>query len=77
MIESLNKFYQLITTDSLLNKQFELIVNKKNFTKLLVRLGAAKGYKFTVSEVEDTIKENTASEQGAYFCLPIGCWHTA
>ena len=76
-MKSLNEFYQLITSDSTLTKQFELIVHKQNFSKLLVRLGAGKGYQFTVSEVEDSIKENTASEQGSYICLPIGCWHTA
>jgi hypothetical protein len=77
MIESLNKFYQLIASDSLLSKQFELIVNKKDFSKLLVRLGAARGYNFSIPEIETTIKENTASDQGDYFCLPIGCWHKA
>ncbi len=77
MINSLNKFYKLVASDSLLTKQFESIVHKKNFTKLLVRLGASKGYKFSVSEVEDSIEENTASQQGEYICLPIGCWHKA
>lgn len=77
MINNLNKFYKLITTDSLLTKQFESIIQKKNFSKLLVRLGAANGYKFTISEVETSIQENTASEQGEYICLPIGCWHRA
>ena len=77
MIESLNKFYQLIASDSLLTKQFELIVNKQNFKKLLVRLGDSKGYKFSVADIETTIKENTASDQGDYICLPIGCWHKA
>lgn len=77
MMNNLNKFYKLITTDSLLTKQFESIIQKKNFSKLLVRLGAANGYKFTISEVETSIQENTASEQGEYICLPIGCWHRA
>ena len=77
MVISLNKFYQAITSNSLLSKQFESIVHKKNFSKLLVRLGAANGYEFTSSEVEDSIAENTASGQGEYICMPIGCWHKA
>ena len=77
MIISLNKFYNLIVSDDLLAEQFESIVHKKNFSKLLVRLGAANGYKFTIPEVESSIEENTASEQGEYICLPIGCWHKA
>ena len=77
MLITLNKFYELITSDSLLTQQFESIIHKKNFIKLLVRLGAAQGYQFTDSDVENSIKENTASEQGEYICLPIGCWHKA
>ena len=77
MIKSLNKFYQRITSDSLLTKQFESIIHKKNFPKLLVRLGRAKGYKFTISDVESSIQESTASEQGEYICFPIGGWHKA
>jgi hypothetical protein len=77
MKNTLGKFYEQITADSLLSKQFESIVNKPNFSKLLVRLGAANGYQFTASEVETSIQENTASEQGEYICLPIGCWHKA
>lgn len=75
MIESLNKFYQKISDDSLLKKQFELIISKKNFPQLLVRLGGSRGYSFTVDEIENSIKEHTAKDQGDYICFPMGCWH--
>jgi hypothetical protein len=69
MKSSLRKFYELITTDSLLTKQFESIIHQKNFSKLLVRLGAANGYKFTVSEVESSIQENTVLIKKPLFSL--------
>ncbi len=75
MKKSLQKFYQAVADDPTLIAQIETIVDKQDFSKLLVQLGAEKGYHFTSSEVESSIKDNTASEQGEYFCLPIGCWH--
>ena len=45
--------------------------------KLAAQLGAKRGYTFTASEVEASIEASTASDQGEYFCLPIGCWHKA
>ena len=73
----LEKFYQEITNDPLLMQQFESITHRKQFIKLAIRLANARGYTFTVSELEDSIEDSTASEQGEYFCLPIGCWHKA
>ena len=73
----LEKFYQEISNDPLLMQQFESITHRDQFIKLAIRLGAGKGYTFTVSELEDAIEASTASGQGEYFCLPIGCWHKA
>jgi hypothetical protein len=58
-------------------QQFESLTNKEQFIKLVMRLGAARGYTFTASELEEAIEANTATDQGNYFCLPIGCWHKA
>ena len=77
MKTDLEKFYQVVTDDPTLAQQFELITNREHFLKLVVRLGAQKGYAFTASEVEASIEANTASDQGEYFCLPLGCWHKA
>ncbi len=77
MMRSLEKFYQAVTNDSTLNRQFESITEQEDFPNQAVRLGAQKGYTFTASEVKASIEECTASDQGEYFCLPIGCWHKA
>lgn len=77
MKADLEKFYQEITDDPLLMQQFESITHQKQFVKLAIRLAAVRGYTFTASELEDAIEASTASEQGEYFCLPIGCWHKA
>lgn len=72
--KDLSQFYQAFSHDSTLFKQFEAIANQENFLLLAVQLGAEKGYNFTISEVEADIESSTASGQGKYFCLPIGCW---
>ena len=77
MKADLEKFYQEVNNDPLLMQQFESITHREHFIKLTIRLAAAKGYTFTASELEDAIETSTASEQGEYFCLPIGCWHKA
>jgi hypothetical protein len=73
----LEKFFQELTNDPLLRQQFESITHREQFINLAIRLGAGRGYTFTVSELEDVIEASTASGQGEYFCLPIGCWHKA
>ena len=73
----LEKFFQELTNDPLLMQQFESITEREQFIKLAIRLGAGRGYTFTSTELEDAIEASTASEQGEYFCLPIGCWHKA
>ena len=73
--KDLAKFYQACNNNSTLFKQFESITNQENFLLLAVQLGVERGYTFTISEVEADIESSTASGQGEYFCLPIGCWH--
>jgi len=73
-MKDLQKFYQEVSNDPALIHRLEAITDKKAFTKLVTQLGAKKGYSFTTSEIEASIQENTASGQGDYFCLPIGCW---
>lgn len=74
MMEDLQNFYQEVSNDSVLTHRLESITDQKNFTKLVTQLGAKKGYDFTAADVEDSIKDHTASGQGDYFCVPVGCW---
>ena len=76
-LADLAKFWQELTNNPPLMQQFELITHRQHFIKLAMRLGAARGYTFTASELEVAIEANTAEGQGEYFCLPIGCWHKA
>lgn len=73
-MKDLQKFYQDVSSDPVLIHRLESITEKKAFTKLVTQLGAKKGYDFTASDVEASIHDHTASGQGDYFCLPIGCW---
>lgn len=74
-LRDLEKFYQELSDDPGLREQFQLIVERQEFLNLVVRLGRSRGYNFTTFELEEAIETSTASEQGEYFCLPIGCWH--
>ena len=71
----LDKFYKLVAKKPDLAQQFDSIVEAKDFHHLAVRLGATWGYTFTPAEIQASIEESTASGQGDYFCLPLGCWH--
>lgn len=73
----LEQFYQTVNNDPMLYEQFESLINQKDFLHQIVRLGVRLGYTFTDSEVEASIEASTATGQGEYFCLPIGCWHRA
>lgn len=75
MKKDLDKFYQIVADDPTLAQQFESITEKEDFLKLAVQIGSQRGYSFTVAEVESSIEDTTSSEQGEYFCLPVGCWH--
>lgn len=74
---NLEKFCQAANSDPALYQKLEAVTERKNFPNLVVKLGREKGYRFTISDVENSIQANTAAEQGDYFCLPIGCWHKA
>lgn len=77
MMKDLKNFYEAVANDATLSQQLDNIADQEDFAKRFVQLGAKKGYRFSVSEVLTSIQANTASEQGDYFCLPIGCWHKA
>ena len=71
----LDKFYKLVAKKPELTRQFDAIVERRDFPKLAVELGAKWGYTFTPREVLASIESTTATGQGEYFCLPLGCWH--
>ncbi len=71
------KFWQELINNPLLMQQFESITHREHFIKLATRLGSGRGYSFTAADLEEAIEDSTATEQGEYFCLPIGCWHKA
>lgn len=74
MKKHLDKFYKLVTKKPDLARQFDSIVEARDFPNLAVKLGATWGYTFTSAEIQASIEESTAAGQGNYFCLPIGCW---
>lgn len=65
----------MIAQDDALKSEFESIIKNDNFIALIIELGSKQGYAFTASDVATSIEENTASGQGQFFCLPMGCWH--
>jgi Nif11 domain len=75
MNKHLDKFYKLVAKNPALARQFDSIVETIDFPKLAVQLGAKWGYTFTSAEIQASIESSTASGQGDYFCLPLGCWH--
>lgn len=75
MLKDLEKFLTEVNSDPSLYQQFQSLADREGFISLAVKLGNRKGYHFTTSDLEATIAANTASGQGDYFCLPIGCWH--
>lgn len=77
MKSHLDKFYKLVAKNQSLARQFDAIVERRDFPKLAVQLGAKWGYSFTPSEIQSSIESTTANGQGDYFCLPLGCWPKA
>jgi hypothetical protein len=71
----LDKFYKLVAKNPNLAQHFETIVERKDFPRLAVQLGKKWGYTFTPAEIQSSIEASTATGQGDYFCLPLGCWH--
>jgi hypothetical protein len=70
----LNKFYDRVSQDPLLEQKLESIIKQEDFLEQMVALGISLGYKFTILEVKDAIAIHTPKEQNRYICLPIGCW---
>jgi hypothetical protein len=70
----LDRFYKLVAKKPELARQFDAIVERTDFPKLAVQLGAKWGYTFTPTELQSSIESTTATGQGEYFCLPLGCW---
>jgi truncated hemoglobin YjbI len=70
----LDRFYKLVAKNPALARQFDEIVERTDFSKLAVQLGAKWGYTFTHTELQNSIESTTATGQGEYFCLPLGCW---
>lgn len=73
-IVNLDNFYQLVSQDDRLMSQLELIMEEEDFIEQIVKLGNSLGYIFTSFDVERSIAEYTASSNGNYICLPLGCW---
>jgi hypothetical protein len=71
----LDRFYKLVAKKPDLARQFDAIVERTDFPKLAVQLGKKWGYTFTPTELQASIESTTATGQGEYFCLPLGCWH--
>jgi hypothetical protein len=74
MKRHLDKFYKLVEKKQELIQEFESIVDRTDFSNMLVKLGAQWGYTFTSAEVEASIKAHMTPGQGDYFCFPFGCW---
>lgn len=73
----LDKFYDRVSQDLLLEQKLEAIVKQENFLEQIVELGVSLGYSFTVTEVKDSMAIYTPPQQNQYLCLPIGCWQKA
>lgn len=54
--ESLEQFRQLVLRDRALQEQLREISDQEAFLALVVRLGAAHGYHFTVEEVAEALR---------------------
>lgn len=73
-VSELDKFFEIVSQNDNLMSQLELIMEGENYIEQIVELGNSLGYRFTVSDVEQSIAENTANTNSNYICLPIGCW---
>ena len=73
-LSELDNFFEVVCQDDNLMSQFELIMEGDNFIQQIVKLGNSLGYRFTVSDVEQSIVDNTSNIDSNYICLPIGCW---
>ncbi len=76
-ISELDKFYEVVIQDDNLMSQLESIIEGENLIEQIIKLGNSLGYKFTLSDVERSIANNTANFDSHYICLPIGCWQVS
>ncbi|MBD1847191.1 Nif11 family protein [Cyanobacteria bacterium FACHB-63] len=62
MSKSLEQFNQVILHDSTIQEQLKVSIDQAGFAKLMVELGAEKGYSFTVADVEEQLSVGQAVE---------------
>ena len=70
----LELFFNQILEDAELCDRIESLTNKEEFVIALLKLSQQLGYSFTITEIEQAIKEGTDERYSNYVCLPIGCW---
>ena len=73
-VSELDNFFEIVSQNENLMSQLELIIEGEKYLEQIVELGNSLGYRFTVSDVEQSIAENTVNSDSNYICLPIGCW---
>ena len=76
-ISELDRFYEVVIKDDNLMSKLESIIEEKNLIEQIIKLGNSLGYKFTLSDIEQSIADNTANSDSHYICLPIGCWQVS
>ncbi|MBD2077122.1 Nif11 family protein [Phormidium sp. FACHB-592] len=62
MAKSLEQFNQVILRDSTIQEQLKVSTDQVGFAKLMVELGAEKGYSFTTADVEEQLSVGQAVE---------------
>ncbi|MEP0919655.1 Nif11 family protein [Leptolyngbya sp. DQ-M1] len=60
MAKSLEQFNQVLLNDSTIQEQLKVSIDQAGFAKLMVKLGAEKGYSFTAADVEKQISAGQA-----------------
>ena len=56
--ESFEQFRQVVLNDAALQEKFLAVPESVEFRTLVIRLGAERGYDFTVDDIEDLLKVN-------------------
>ncbi|MBD2077121.1 Nif11-like leader peptide family natural product precursor [Phormidium sp. FACHB-592] len=62
MAKTLEQFNQVILRDSTIQEQLKVSTDQVGFAKLMVELGAEKGYSFTTADVEEQLSVGQAVE---------------
>lgn len=73
----LEKFFDMVSQNSTLNSQLDLIMEEDNFIEKIVILGNSLDYAFVAEDVRESIAEHTANPNSSYVCLPLGCWQVS